>query len=241
MTTCNPNPRQAQAAKLFSWRFRHGFLVICSLLAFSLVSPDAAAEGISVNKVDIQLGKDGYQLSAVYDINLNFVVKEALSRGVPIYFVGEFSLTRSRWEWLDSAQQAISRSIRGLFTDHPAPSHWSWLDDEVFRGEQTIKLSYNILTGRYRISRGALYQNFSSLEEALNILSRQISVAIPDNLLNKDDKYTAAVRMHLDIGQLPRPLQVSALTDSDWTLDSDWYRWEIRPADIPADSDTPAE
>jgi len=28
---------------------------------------------------------------------------------------------------------------------------------------------------------------------------------------------------------LPRLLQVNALTGKDWTLDSDWYRWVVRP------------
>ena len=212
-----------------------------SILLVWLFVAAAHAEGITVNKVDVRLGEDGYQLSAGYDISLNFVVQQALSRAIPLYFVGEFSLTRSRWDWLDNAQQALSRRIKGYFVDEPTPTHWSWLDAEIFKGEQIFKLSYNMLTRRYRISRGGLYQNYASLEEALNMLARQSSEAIPPELIKKDGKYMAAARLRLDITQLPKPLQVNALTDSDWTLDSAWHRWVINPAEISAHTESPAE
>ena len=210
------------------------------LLAW-LFAASAQADGIFVNKAEIRLGEEGYQLSASYDINPNFVVKQALSRGIPIYFVSEFSLTHSRWGWLDSAQQALMRSLPRYLVGESPLKHWRWLDKEIFNGEQTVKLSYSVLTGRYRIARGALFQNFISLEDALNMLARQSSAAIPAELMKKDGNYMAAVRLRLDIAQLPKPLQVNALTDNDWTLDSDWYRWVISPAEIAAHNDSKAE
>ena len=54
-------------------------------LLTGLLTATAQAEGISINNAEIHLGDDGYQLSANYSINLNFVVKQALSRGIPIY------------------------------------------------------------------------------------------------------------------------------------------------------------
>lgn len=201
--------------KLLSVLLR-GVLLGVMLFAW-LFAATAHAEGISVNKAEIRLGEDGYHLSATYDINLNFAVQQALSRGVPLYFVGEFTLTRSRWYWLD---------------------------EEVYKGEQIVKFSYNVLTRQYRISRGALFQNFDSFEDALNILARQSSPVIPAELIKKDGSYIAelmkkdgnyiaAVRLRLDIAQLPRLLQVNAMTSKDWDLNSDWYRWVIRPAEIP--------
>lgn len=198
------------------------FALIC-LLSSVFCPLTAAAEGISLNKAEMRLDEDGYHLSAVYDISLTQVMQQALSRGIPLYFVGEFSLTRPRWYWLN---------------------------DKVFLGEQTIKLSYNVLTRQYRISRGALFQNFTSFEDALNILSRQNSQAIPVELLKKKDgyfaewtewikregNYVAAVRLRLDNTQLPKLLQMNALSGSDWTLNSDWHRWEISPADMAVNS-----
>jgi Domain of unknown function (DUF4390) len=202
------------------------------MLLIWLFAATAHADGIHVNKAEILLGEDGYQLSASYDINLNFVVKQALSRGIPIYFVGEFSLTHARWSWLESAQHGLVSIIPHYFVDKSPMKRWTWLDKDIFEGEQTFKLSYSVLTGRYRISRGALFQNFASLEDALNMLTRQSSTVIPAALMKKDGNYMAAARLRLDIAQLPKPLQVNALTDSDWTLDSDWYRWVISPAEI---------
>jgi hypothetical protein len=192
--------------KLISASFR-------GAVVFVLLTAAAYADGIYVNKAEVRRDADGYHLSANYDIGLTQVMQQALSRGIPLYFVGEFSLTRSRWYWMD---------------------------EDVFQGEQTLKLSYNVLTRQYRISRGSLFQNFSSLEDALNILARQNSPAIPAELLKKEEGYiaewikregnvVAAVRLRLDNAQLPKLLQVNALSGRDWTLNSGWYRWEINP------------
>jgi hypothetical protein len=185
------------------------------LLAW-LFAATANAAGISVNKASVRASNDGYRLAASYDINLPVVIQQALSRGVTLYFVSEFSLTRSRWYWLD---------------------------EEVFQGEQTIKFSYNVLTRQYRISRGSLFQNFATFEEALAVLARQNSPAIDANLLKQDSgyfsewikrdgNYIAAIRLRLDAGQLPKLPQVNALTNSDWTLNSEWYRWIVSPAEF---------
>ena len=190
-----------------------GILLQSALLVWLSIAA-AQAEGISVNKAEIRQNEEGYQLSASYDINLTFAAQQALSRGIPLYFIGKFSLTRSRWYWLD---------------------------EEIFQSEQTVKLSYNVLTRQYRISRGSLFQNFASFEDALNILSRQSSTTIPAELMKTDGSFIAAVRLRLDIAQLPKLLQVNALASKDWTLNSDWYRWVIRPAEISARDEGKAE
>jgi hypothetical protein len=165
------------------------------------------AEGISVEKAEVRLRDDGYQLAVRSRIALNFDVQQALTHGIPLYFVSEFTVTRSRWYWLD---------------------------EEVFRGEQSNKLSYNVLTRQYRLSRGALFQNFSSLDDALKVLGRQSSTVIAPDLLNKQGSYVAAVRLRLDTKQLPTLFQVNALTGKDWDLDSGWYRLVLKPGDIVA-------
>jgi len=174
----------------------------------------ASAEGIEVRKAEAHFSEDSYQLSASFDIHFNFVVEQALEQGVPLYFISEFTLTHPRWYWLDEV---------------------------VTQSEQTIKLSYNNLTRQYRITRGALFQNFASLDDALRIIGHQSAEPIPaelfkgsggyisEKLLRKDNNYVASVRLRLDVTQLPKPLQVNALTGDDWSLDSDWYRWIVRP------------
>jgi len=48
----------------------------------------AYADGIEVNKAEVRMTEDGYQLAAEFDVNLNYVVQQTLSLGVPLYFVG---------------------------------------------------------------------------------------------------------------------------------------------------------
>lgn len=167
-----------------------------------------------MRKADAYFSDGGYQLSADFDISFNSVVEQALTQGVPLYFVSEFTLTQPRWYWLD---------------------------ETVAQSELTIRLSYNSLTGQYRITRGTLFQNFASLDAAINTIRRQSAAPIPaeqikgggnflvEKLFKKDGSYIASVRMRLDVTQLPKPLQVNALTNNDWNLDSDWYRWIVRP------------
>lgn len=170
-----------------------------------LVTLNVYADGISVNKAETRLTEDGYQLRADFDINLNYTAQQALSHGVTLYFVSEFTLTRSRWYWLD---------------------------EQVAINEQVTKLYYNVLTRQYRISRGPLFQSFPTLEDALGILQRQNSAPIARELLEKSGKYLAGARLRLDVEQLPKLLQVNAWTGRDWDLDSKWYRWEVHPAEI---------
>lgn len=182
-------------------------LLCLALSACLLAAPSARAGGIEVNRAEIRSGDEGYQLTADFSVNPGYEVQHALSLGIPLYFIGEFTLTRSRWYWLD---------------------------EQIFQSEHTLKLSYNVLTRQYRISRGALFQNFASLDELLGTLARQSSALIPPAAVKKDGNYVASARFRLDTRQLPKMMQVNVLTSKDWDLDSGWYRWVIRPEDLSA-------
>ena len=175
----------------------------------------ALAEGISISKAEARLTEEGYQLSADYDIQLSPMVETALKHGVTLYFVSELAINRSRWYWLDT---------------------------DVAREEQTVKLSYNALTQQYRIAHGSLFQSFSDLKEALLVLGHQTASPVPAALLDKhgggyfsrlmkkgSECCSAYAHMRLDVNQLPKPLQVNALTNEDWNLESQPYRWQILP------------
>ena len=192
----------------------HSILVI---LAISLLSPCVAmADGIAVRKAEIRMTDEGYQLTANFDIRLSLLIEQALIHGVTLNFVSEFTLTRSRWYWLDEVAN---------------------------RTEQTTKLSYSALTRQYRIKRGNLFQNFANLDDALRVLGNQSSNPIPADLLNRssgyiasllksNSNYTAFARMRLDVAQLPKPLQVNALTSDEWKLDSEGYSWLLAPDEL---------
>lgn len=172
---------------------------------FGLIS-SASAEGIQVKSAELVLAEDStYKINAEFEINLSGRLEEAIAKGVPVSFVVEFGLIKPRWYWLD---------------------------EELVKAQQVLKLSYNALTRQYQLSAGPLHKNFSSLAEAKSELGRIREWAVFDRaLFNKRNSngYEAVLRMRMDVSQLPKPLQVNALASKDWNLDSDWYRWPFDP------------
>lgn len=185
------------------------------LIGLWLCVSAAFAEGISISRADARLTEEGYQLSAEYNIQLSPMVETALQRGVTLYFVSELTINRSRWYWLET---------------------------DVARDEQSAKLSYNALTQQYRITHGSLFQSFHDLKDALHVLGHQTAQPVPVALMDKNgggyfsrllkkgsNCCSAFAQMRLDVTQLPKPLQVNALTNEDWNLKSEPYRWIIKP------------
>ena len=96
--------------------------------------------------------------------------------------------------------------------------------------QQQYRLAYNALTRQYRLGIGAFFQNFSDLNEALVFLSRvRRRHVLEIGMLSRGTAYAAAVRMRLDVSQLPKPFQLNALASRNWNLSSEWYRWSVKP------------
>ena len=178
-------------------------LFVSLLLALALGwSGLARAENIDITRISLEARDEGYALDADFEIELNERLEEAINKGVPLYFEVEFELTRKRWYWFD---------------EHPVSR------------QMMIRLSYHALTRQYRISRGALHQSFSSLSEALRVLSRVRSWQVLERAeVGAGTDYQAALRMRLDVTQLPKPFQVNALTSREWNLASEWRRWPLQ-------------
>ena len=174
-------------------------MVLVAACALGFATAGAAADRIAVQSAQLLLADDGdgaVVLDAQFDFDLPPVLEDAVNRGIALYFVVEFELFRPRWYWFDKR-----------------------LVDAV----RTYRLTYSPLTRQYRLATGALAQPFDSLAEALATLRRVRSWHVADRtLIRPDDDYTAQVRMRLDTSQLPKPFQINALTNRDWTLASDW-------------------
>ena len=80
------------------------------------------------------------------------------------------------------------------------------------------------------MSTGPLGQAFESLDDVERFLGRVASrpVAKAGDLV-QGATYEAAVRMKLDVNQLPKPFQLNALASREWQLASDWYRFDFSP------------
>jgi hypothetical protein len=177
--------------------------VLLVLLFGAFAAPPARAEGIEVKQAALVSAEDGTYLEAEFEITLTPVLEDALSKGVPLYFLVEFQLTRPRWYWFNEKLADVKQSYR---------------------------LSYNALTRQYRVAVGTLYQNFASLAEALVFMSRvRLRDIVQPGALAKGSSYAAETRMRLDNSQLPRPFQVSAVGSREWSVSSDWHRWTVTP------------
>ena len=184
-------------------RFRFLIGLVCLSATLLASSPHALADTIGVRSADLRLEDDTYVLNAEFDFALNPTLEEALQKGVPLYFVLEFELRRPRWYWLD--EKLISLSIQ-------------------------YRVSYDVLTEKYRVGTGLLSIHLDSLEEVERLVSRVAArpVARKDELV-AGARYEARVRLRLDVTQLPKPFQLNALGSRDWSLQSDWYGWSVVP------------
>ena len=114
---------------------------------------------------------------------------------------------------------------------------WYWLDEKLATRSLTYRLSYHALTRQYRLSTGGLHQSFATLSEAVQVLSRLrnwVVVERGEKGIRSGEPYDAVLRLRLDVTQLPRPFQITALGNKDWSLASDWKAWQVNLAPLPA-------
>jgi len=159
----------------------------------------AQAGDIPVASASLSIDGDEILLAAEFEVDLTPALEQALDKGVPLYFTIEFELLRMR------------------------PF---WFPDKVAQWSITYRVSYSALTRQWRVASGPLGQTFESLDEVERFIGRVVSRPVaPASDLVKDATYEGAVRMKLDVNQLPKPFQVDALASREWSLSSDWYRW----------------
>ena len=184
-------------------RVAPGLRLILALVAgllFSAITAHAA-DRIELSQARVEAQEDFWVLSADFGLELTPRLEEALNRGLPLYFAIELEMNRPRWYWFD--EKAVSASLH-------------------------YRLSYNTLTRQYRLSTGSLQQSFATLSEAIGVMTRVRNWRIAErSVLKMSETYQAAIRMRLDVSQLPKPFQINAITDRDWTLDSDWKRFTV--------------
>lgn len=188
-------------------RLVRALVLMAVLWAAALLVPPAAyaADAIEIPSARIEpaASGEGWVLTADISIPLPARLEEAVNRGVPLYFVVEFELNRPRWYWWDERVAAATR---------------------------TYRLSYHALTQQYRVALNSYVQSFGSLPAALAAMSgvRGWRVIEPDQV-KAGSEYEAQVRMRLDAAQLPKPFQVTAITNRDWTLQAEWKRFRFVP------------
>lgn len=180
-----------------------GLLACISLLWClpGLALAEAAPTEISLLK--LERAGDAVLLTATVKFDLPPVVEDALQKGVALFFVAEADILLERWYW----------------------SH-----KKVVSAERHMRLAYQPLTRRWRLNVAsglitnaglgmALNQNFDTLHDALAAIQRLSRWHIADTTdLNLDKRHLIDFRFRLDVLQLPRPLQIGTLGQTDWDI-----------------------
>ena len=173
--------------------------ILSGLLALSLFSPAASAEGIKIQSAELERVDSDWLLNATFKIDLTPGLEDAVQKGVVLYFQTEFDLTRSRWYWFDEKPAIAQRQTR---------------------------LFYQPLTQQYRIASEGFSFSAKTIFEALQAVGSIGGWRVIDNnQIDPSKSYTAALRMTLDLSKLPKPFQVNALNNRDWNVTSDWLRF----------------
>lgn len=180
-------------------------LGVCWLWLVMFASPALASEP-QVEQIALQRTAEGLYLSARLELAPSAAVEDALLRGVPLYFVWQAEVVRDRWYWRDK---------------------------RVASAQRTLRLVYQPLTRRWRVSvsnlpdagRGgaglqyALHQNFDDLTNALASVSRVLRwrVADADELAPGGDQHVE-LTFRLDLTLLPRPFQIGMANQPEWLV-----------------------
>lgn len=185
---------------------RLDFLGALACLGFMLGAASGAwAQAVvpEISPLRLEQHADGVTLSTTVQFELPAVVEDALHKGIAMFFVAEAELYRDRWYWTDRKVATTTRHMR---------------------------LAYQPLTRRWRLtvapgpignsSLGVLLsQQYDSLSEALASVQRFTGWKIAEAIdIEPDARYNVEFRFKLDITQLPRPFQIGAVGQGDWVI-----------------------
>lgn len=193
-TTTSQTPRAASPVARTSPRAFAGWLWRVALALWvvwaSSGAHNARAQGVELATLELRPADAALTLEFAARLNLSRAVEDALRRGVPMYFEVDATLFRSRWYWRDERVSQVSRSYR---------------------------LSYQPLTGSWRVGLGALGQTYATLSEALAVISRVSGWPLAEAAqLDSGQRYYVEFNYRLDASQLPQPLQIGL--GNDWSL-----------------------
>jgi Domain of unknown function (DUF4390) len=179
---------------------------LCAVALWGLLGGAAMAADNStaeITSLRVERTEDGVFLSAQLNIELPSVVEDALFKGVPISFVSEADVYRDRWYWYDKRVATATRSVRLAF--QPLTRRW--------------RISVSSGTIASPATGIALSQHFDNLSDAFGAVRRIARWKIAEAQdVSADSRHNIDYRFKLDLSQLPRPLQIGVLGKNEWNI-----------------------
>lgn len=181
-------------------------LVSLWVLALGMMGP-AQAQKPQVFQLNLQRTPEALYLSGRMELSPEQVVEEVLLKAVPLYFVWQADVYRERWYWADRRIASVTR---------------------------TLRLAYQPLTRRWRVSLAndagasaggaglqyALHQNYDTLADALAGVARVTRWKIIDAArLPADENHYVEFAFRLDLSLLPRPFQIGVGNQREWNIE----------------------
>ena len=164
----------------------------CLFASLALLIAPVRATGPELSGFEVVPGDEGVLLSYVVNFELPRSVDDALNKAVPLFFVAEAEVFRSRWYWRD---QRVAHAVR------------VW------------KIVYQPLTSTYRVTFGGLSQNYASRDEAFAAISRGSRWKVAEaGQIDDSSHHYLEFNYRLDTSLLPRPMQIGIGGQADWSL-----------------------
>jgi hypothetical protein len=177
-----------------------GLLALWCALLCNSVRADTVVE---LHNLKVVRASDGVYLSADWQFELPTHLEDALLKGVPLYFVTEIEINQERWYFYDKRIAAAERHVRVVY--QPLTRRW-----RVSVQPQAFSAA------GLGVSLG---QSYATLDEAMQVVRHVTSWRIAQVAdVNPEAKQTIALKFKLDLAQLPRPLQMGVLTQTEWNI-----------------------
>lgn len=184
-------------------RSRRLVVLLAFVLAPHVVHGQEDPGSFDVRSASVRLDSGVYYLDTWVEYRLSTDAREALDAGVPLTIHLEVEFINPRWYWADEN----SGDLR-----------------------QSYQLEYRALSERYIVLNlnSGEQTTFATVFSALNQLGRITNLPLIDAaLLNPDQDYDVRIRAVLSTEDFPGPLRFLAFWRRDWSLRSDWYRWQL--------------
>ena len=189
-------------------RLRFAWLGVGLLLCF--LATGAAQAGPKESRLLIRdahttLDDEVYELDAKLDLQLPKDARKAIDGGLTLHLTYQIQVSR----------------VRRYMPD-----------DGVAEIEQQFELAYHALSQRYLVRNlnTGEQQDFGTLEAALGRITEVSGLPILDSsLLPPGPQYEGRVRAVLDMASAEDAFGWLLFWTDDWSAESDWYTWTLRP------------
>lgn len=172
-------------------------------LGLGLALAQVPSTGTEPPVLRLERADDALWLSTQLQFDLAPAVVDALHKGIPIFFVAEADVLRERWYWTNKKIASARRQFRLAY--QPLTNRWRLNITSGEIAEPALGLALN--------------QNFDSWTAALATVRRMTRWKIAEaSELAPNARYLVEFRFRLDLAQLPRPLQIGTLGQSDWSV-----------------------